>query len=240
MTNLPKKITPCPIVEVILEIRFRTEVPEDAVFGLLYNSVKKDFSDFESLPILGIPAKIRMQDESLRYSAHYRAKKDNFLLQISPRAITISNVEGYVGWASFFEKITEIYNQIMETGIIQDIERVGLRYINVFKDINVFEKSNIIVSLKNENIIERTEVTTHIPSKHGICILKMISRSEIQFGDNSEKTFGSVVDIDAVVDHEHFKDDVMKSINYAHDIEKKLFYTILSDTYLDTLKAEYE
>jgi uncharacterized protein (TIGR04255 family) len=36
---MPIKITPCPIVEAIIEIRFTTMLPSEAIFGIIYNAV---------------------------------------------------------------------------------------------------------------------------------------------------------------------------------------------------------
>ena len=41
--QIPKKITPCPILEAIVEIRFEPEEPDDAIFGIIYNKFKKRF-----------------------------------------------------------------------------------------------------------------------------------------------------------------------------------------------------
>jgi hypothetical protein len=51
--KLPVSISPCPIVESVTEVRFETTVPEDAVFGLVYQALKADLyfqiSRFQSL-----------------------------------------------------------------------------------------------------------------------------------------------------------------------------------------------
>ena len=104
MVNLPKKIAPCPIVEAILEIRFNSSLPEDAIFGVLYNQFKDEYPKFEQLPILQLPAAVRSQDPNLRYSQHYKTMQDHFVLQVGPRSFSISNVETYVGWETFSKK----------------------------------------------------------------------------------------------------------------------------------------
>ena len=34
--RLPEKINPCPILEAIVEIRFDSKVPHEAIFGIIY------------------------------------------------------------------------------------------------------------------------------------------------------------------------------------------------------------
>ena len=69
--QIPKKITPCPILEAIVEIRFEPEEPDDAIFGIIYNQFKKSFPEIEKLPILQIPDQFRSKDPNLIYKPHY-------------------------------------------------------------------------------------------------------------------------------------------------------------------------
>lgn len=51
--KIPKKITPDPISESVVELRFKTNLPADAVFGMLYKKLNEMFPDsYESLSIL--------------------------------------------------------------------------------------------------------------------------------------------------------------------------------------------
>ncbi len=43
--KLPKKISPCPILEGIVEFRFESPFPDDAIFGIMYKEFKSDFSN---------------------------------------------------------------------------------------------------------------------------------------------------------------------------------------------------
>jgi uncharacterized protein (TIGR04255 family) len=68
--KLPKKISPCPIVEAIIEIRFDASLPGDAIFGIIYNMLKDEYTNLEKLPILELPDAIRTTDPNLMYSPH--------------------------------------------------------------------------------------------------------------------------------------------------------------------------
>ena len=239
MVNLPKKIAPCPIVEAILEIRFNSSLPEDAIFGVLYNQFKDEYPKFEQLPILQLPAAVRAQDPNLRYSQHYKTMQDHFVLQVGPRSFSISNVETYVGWETFSKKIFTIFEQVNNSGVIDGIERIGLRYINILGGVNIFENSNFVISLQNNPINTKTNITTEIPYEMGMCRLSVTSDAEAQLGgQNGEVVLGSVIDIDAVVNSNDFK-DINQAIECAHDMEKQLFFTILKEDYINTLNPEY-
>jgi uncharacterized protein (TIGR04255 family) len=69
--KLPKTINPCPIIDALLEIRFRTTTHPNAVFGLIYNTLQEDFPRVESLPILQLPDQVRAADPNFKYKPHY-------------------------------------------------------------------------------------------------------------------------------------------------------------------------
>ena len=82
--KLPKKITPCPIVEAIVEVRFESDIPEDAIFGVIYSKFKEEYSDLEKTALLQLPEQIRSKDPSLKFKPYYKLRNENFILQIGP------------------------------------------------------------------------------------------------------------------------------------------------------------
>ena len=70
--RLPKSISPCPIREAIAEVRFESNVPADAVFGIVYQALQKDFPKSEALPIVALPTLIRDATTDFVFQPHYR------------------------------------------------------------------------------------------------------------------------------------------------------------------------
>ena len=106
--DIPTKITPCPIVEAIAELRFVTNLPDDAVFGVIYNKFHDEFEGPEKLPVLQLPEAIRSQDPKLKYSPHYKFNKGDYIMQVGPKVFSLANVNDYVAWDRFSEKIKEV------------------------------------------------------------------------------------------------------------------------------------
>ena len=67
---LPKKINPCPILESIIELRFSTSFPHDAIFGIIYKEFKDLYPKVEPLPILQLPEIVRREDKNLLYKPY--------------------------------------------------------------------------------------------------------------------------------------------------------------------------
>ena len=62
-------------------------------------------------------------------------------MQIGPKVFSFINTKDYVGWDTFSKKIEYTFGKLKELELIKDIKRFGLRYINLFPDTNIYEKS---------------------------------------------------------------------------------------------------
>lgn len=238
MDKLPLSINPCPIIEAIFEIRFESSLPGDAIFGIVYNQFKDEFQNVDQLPILQLPAAIRNQDPNLKFSPHYKIKKDNFIIQIGPNVFSLTNTKEYCGWEVFSEKIFDTYNKVCELNLIKKQFRTALRYINMLPDINVFERSNLGINLNDRTLgANQINFTAEIPYENGASNLKVINFAEAIFENQAVK--GSIVDIDTHVQHEKF-DNFKDAIECAHIAEKELFFNLLKQEFLKTLNPVYE
>ena len=238
--NVPKKITPCPIVEAVIEIRFDSKVPGDAVFGVIYNKVKEKFSAFEKLPILQIPEAIRSTDPVLIYSPHYKLRSGDFILQIGPKVVSFANVDKYCGWEIFYKEIKCMFDKVYALGIVEKVTRLGLRYINVFSEMNIFERSDLKVVLKEKQLLEYVSLNIKLPCNGFLNTLIMASGAQLLSSANKVMK-GSVIDIDTELTDVKvdFYDKMDEIINNAHIEEKKLFFSILKEEYIKTLNPEY-
>jgi uncharacterized protein (TIGR04255 family) len=238
MDKLPLSINPCPIIEAIFEIRFETSFPGDAIFGIVFNQFKDEFQNVKQLPILQLPAAIRNQDPKLKFSPHYKIKKDNFIIQIGPNVFSLTNIKEYSGWKVFSEKIFDTYNKVAELNLIKEQIRTALRYINILPAINVFEKSNLGINLNEKSLgANQINLTAEIPYEHGASNLKLVNFAEAVFENQTAK--GSIVDIDTHVQHENF-DNFKDAVECAHTAEKELFFNLLEQEFLKTLNPVYE
>lgn len=238
MDKLPLSISPCPIIEAIFEIRFMSSFPGDAIFGIVYNQFKDEFQNVEQLPVLQLPAVMRDKDPSLRFTPHYKIKKDNFIIQIGPSVFSLTNIKDYCGWKIFSEKILNTYNKLSELGLIGKQLRTALRYINLFPDVNIFTKSNLTMQLTNQKLGDnQINFTAEIPYDQGVSNLRLINLAEAIFDNKIMR--GSIVDIDTNVQHDKFE-NFREAIECAHTAEKELFFSLLKKEFLLSLNPIYE
>ncbi len=238
--DIPTKITPCPIVEAIAELRFVTNLPDDAVFGVIYDKLCNGFGETEKLPVLQLPETIRSQDPNLKYTPHYKLHKGDYIMQVGPKVFSLANAKEYVGWDTFSVEINKIFKKLSGLKIINKIERFGLRYINFFADINIYEKSMLQIQLEKNNLFKNDNNLTMVMQTGDFASkLVIINNAQVKFQKQKETTKGSIIDIDVSLERKIKFESINELIENAHMEEKKLFFSLLKPAYLKTFNPEY-
>lgn len=236
--KLPKSISPCPIKESVSEVRFEPNVPEDAVFGIVYQALKTEFPEAKPLPILSLPVEFRTGDKDLMFQPYYRLENTDSRVLLGPRTISVGMRGEYSGWAIHSRRIKSILAHFYETGVVGQIARFGLRYISFF-DFDIFPNLLLKITVDNDPLEgEETFFKTVISA--GDC------KSLLQIGKGVALTSkpeakGSVIDIDSFEtdirgDFGHRLDDFLEN---AHGSEKELFFKLLKPEFLEKLNPVY-
>jgi len=234
--KLPTKISPCPIKEANVEIRFDAFVPNEAVFGVLYNVFKDKLTDFKKLPISQVPTEIITKDPKLIYQPHYHAKYKGLNVMFGPKVVNVGSNEEYIGWTTYYKTIREITKKIMDTKILSKVTRIGIRYVNFF-DYNIFPNTTMTVAMGNDDITKSDTTITTV--KKSSKFLSKVTISNNALIEDSGLN-GSIIDIDTYIEKDNIsKASIDKLINEAHTEEKRLFFKIITNDYLETLNPDY-
>lgn len=237
--KIPSKIVPCPINESIMEVRFESKFDEGAVFGIIYNQIKDEFEKTINLPILEIPSSLRKTDPNLIFLPYYRLESKtnkNVLIQIGPRVFSVILTNDYPGWEHFLSKIEYGLQKLEKSDVVSKVTRFALRYVNFFSE-NILLKSNLSILLNTDqlNALNST-MRFEIPDGDFLNILSISNHAIKQDAEGIVK--GSTIDIDTAIEREmpDFFTKRNKLLNDCHDTEKRLFSSLLSDEYTNTLK----
>ena len=130
--NFPKKIEHCPLIETVLEIRFTSTLLDEAIFGVVYNSIQNEFSSFKPVPqpILQIPLEIRKSDPNIMYQPLYRLENKNLSIGISPKSIIFSNTKEYIGPGRYNIKLKNKPKSILEWSKTLNLKEIKKRKDN--------------------------------------------------------------------------------------------------------------
>lgn len=242
--QIPEKITPCPVIECIIEMRFSTNIPNEAILGIVYNEFNQEFPEIEQLPILQIPEQLRSNDPNLKFKPTHKLSKDNMLIQIGPKLFSLVNTNEYIGWKSFSKEIYKVFGKLFSLIKLNQIHRVAVRYINLFNEINIFDRSNLKITL-NDKPMQNNDINLTSIIKADGCSHRLLIVNNSEVIVNSKHYKGSLIDIDTVLescptdmvnDINSFKDCIEK----AHIEEKKLFFSLIQESFLKTLNPEYQ
>jgi uncharacterized protein (TIGR04255 family) len=229
--RLPKSISPCPIKDAIVEMRFETKVPADAVLGLVYGDLAKQFGEPKPLPVLELPPEIRAGQKNLTSAPHYRFSNGKTVVNLGPKVAAVGMVGEYPGWETHSVQITSVLKTIYEKGFITKVTRFGLRYINFFK-FDIYPQLSLQISADDRSLIgEDTLFKTTLSSKTCKCGLK-IQKGVVLASRPTER--GSVIDIDMFKTDltGDFNSDFNSFLENAHTEEKEHFFSLLRPEFL--------
>ncbi|MCK9225180.1 MAG: TIGR04255 family protein [Candidatus Muirbacterium halophilum] len=236
--NIPKKIIPSFVKEVIAEIRFDSNEPIEVIYGTIYKALKKEYPLKIDLPILQIPDNIRKQDLKLLNQPWYIIHNDDIKIQIGPKTISIANQSKYSGWDNFFDNCNKFFNELEKLKLELQINRFGLRFINVF-NYDIYDKSTLELILNSNKFkSDLTYVRTKINIDDYNLLIQITN--DALFNNDGEIKKVSIIDIDtSCININNFFEHKVNIIGEAHVNSKKLFFNLLKEDFINTLKPEY-
>lgn len=243
MEKLPVKLELEPIVEAVFELRFVSRYPSEAVFGIIYQIIQKEYPDMKNIPLPIIPEAVRSLDPNLKYQPHNRLQSNLWGINVGPNVISFSAQNPYMGWFKWKEIITKILQKIIDIKFFNVIERSGLRYIN-FIEKNVLQVTHIDVKIIGKKLDkQQTSLRTEFLEDNYIEIIQILNNANMVINNNPK--IGSLIDIDIVKDFTNgnvnfIYEEIENILEESHSKVKSLFYKFLKDDYLNSLKPIYE
>lgn len=236
----PTKITPDPIIDAVVELRFDSSVPADAILGMLFAHVKPKYKDFKKLPVADFPEEIRVKDRNLQFQPYYQCEVDSYRLNVGPRVISLANTGSYAGWKEkYYPELKEVLGSLEKSGIVDNFTRLGIRYIDFF-ELNIYDHINLSISLKNEPL-DALQQTFNAVFKNGDYLTRLQVVNNINVNVNNVEKSGSVVDTDTYVERsEGFSfNDTDKMMDQCHELSVNFFFDLLKQEFIDSLNPEY-
>ena len=196
-----------------------------------------------ALLITNLPIEVRNVDNNLLYQPYYRVQIDNWIISIGPRTLVFSNKRPYIGWKSYKGFVIKTLDMIVDAGIIKQVTRVGLRYVNVINR-SLFNDTRIKVQV-DDDVLTDEETTLHTTMKdpNGFFIGLHLNNNVMVSVNNEKARCSSLIDID-VFHHQEYNADTFKKflegvLEESHTIEKERFFKLLIPELLAALGPEY-
>lgn len=243
----PTRLGQDTILEAVFEVRFSST--QDAAGDLFPGLFKAEFgSRFESvtrLPAADLPRSLLASDKNLIYTPLHVLRGKDELLQVGHQVVTYGAEQPYIGWAKFKPKIEGIIAALRRTGLVNQVERFSLKYVNLIPE-NLAEPQLQAVNIKiqtgnfrfQENgfmLRMEAEIDAHA------CIVTVRPKAKFLIVSSSETLSGLLLDIDIICQKppSNFWDDFSNLIENTHNIEKTIFFDLLAADVLTKLKPEW-
>ncbi len=237
MDRLPLRLANDPILEALFEVRFQNpeNVPASELLpGMLFPKVKEELPTLQALLPPQIPRAIIRKDPNLQYAASHRMSGKQFSVSIGERVFSVNCRAPYVGWLSFKGKILTYARMLKDTGLANDVRRFSLKYIN-FISIDDFEEPYdalaASLTLGGYDLTKlNAQVTTEISEGDCLNIVKILPNVFVEIDGSKGRKRGLILDVDSIYEAPAmpFWEDLESLIDRVRDVEKKIFFSLLS------------
>ena len=238
--RLPTRISPCPIIDAVLEIRFVTAEDWSVLPGLLYNNVRKKFPTKVLLPLSKLDEEFRNRNPQLRYQPLLEFRSELFRIRLGPRVISLSTLTtDYPGWSKIKEEMQWLLENLNACGLIGESERLGFRCVDFF-EVDIFEHLILDICV-NKTPLDGPEMSLTKVLHSGPLTSRLLLNNGAEVVSGQTVRRGSVLDLDVWLGPDDFElfTDGLERFDQAHQFNKEVFFGLLKNDFLTTLSPEY-
>lgn len=246
--KLPKKLNKEPLIDAVFEVRFTSKAPASVVLpGFLFSNLAGDKS-IESLPISQLPKPVRDADTNLKFAPLSRVDWGQFYIGISDFSVTVSCKYPYPGWNGFKPAITNVMSILLESKIVEAVERYSMKYVDMIPSADIQQKVSMInfkVSIAEHELEkEQFQLRIEIPRDGFINAVQVISSAQAVL-NNGTKMEGLVVDVDTFVEQDGISmqslcEGLSDKLEAIHLTNKTMFFDCLTSQTVNKLEPIYE
>lgn len=140
-----------PLIEALCEFKFDSNKEWDwTIPGLLYDKIKENFPNKKQQEAFVINLEHKENTKNMMTQVREGTQTDriifsnennNSLIQVKPNVFTINLLKYYPGWEEFKKIINKYLKLYIKVAQPTKINRIGLRYINRFNQIDLNQNS---------------------------------------------------------------------------------------------------
>ncbi len=247
MDKLPTKLGKEPLIDVVFELRFESNLPASTILpAVIFGNLAA--TSIESLPANAIPEVARNADPNMRYIPLIRIKWDRFYVLVGDRSLIVACEIPYPGWDIYKEAIISVLNIVHNSDVISSIQRFSMKYVDLIEINNLEDQVkalDISFSLGKHvlsgNVFQgRIEI-----EEDGYLKMLNVALGATATTPNMPTKVGLALDIDIAVKVENesfqkFIDGISEKLDDIHEINKKTFFQCLRQETINSLDPTYE
>lgn len=235
--KLPVEISPNPLVTSTIELRFFTQASSIDLFPVVYQAFSSLFPKFE---VSNLPSDVKSSNPQFKFTPDYMLSNENYRLSFSNTVLSFEHVSEYQFWRNYFPFVSSCYEKFFNLVKAEFIERIGVRYASV---LDKTESANqVLVSVPGISLSGYNQKFEHYRSVIKVngfnLLLQIFDNAKAQIKDHSIS--GVYIDIDASLDQKiEPNKKALEIIDQLHSEQKKLFFSLLKEDYIQTLNPKY-
>lgn len=250
MAPMPTKLQTEPLVEALCEIQFKSNAPAAQVLpGFLFSNLSGD-KEVKKLPIGSLPPEIIAASSHLKFQPTTSMVWNNHQLRFSDHSIQIACNMPYPGWTVFSQAITQVFEQLMKSGIVEEITRYSLKYVDFVPAESVDQRISTIsmrLSLGREALNPSNfQVHVEIPSESAVNLLTVASPATEKNPGAGTSRNGTLITTDTIAmdkclpSQEIIRSEFKQCIDRLHQENKSMFFNSLSEEGIKSLGPMYD
>lgn len=240
--KIPKKITPDYLKDTIVQLVFNPGIPPELVLGEFKSLMDDDFT-FVASKRMPIPIQVPGLPSIVQQNYFFTNKTNEIKVEITENVIIFNCLQKYIGWTKYFPIIESTIDKLLRNGTIQNIKRIGLRFISEYPEIRIFDKLNLGLKIDIPNIrFEATQIRSEYKDEQFKIILNIANELTRTIKEPGKPDKFSIIDIDVISLFDEpvgEKNVVMSIIDKSHFKQKTIFFSLLSEIFLKDLNPEY-
>lgn len=203
------------IIQIDYNYNFESGVPLDALVGFFINDLGEEY-DYSSFF-----GSINTNQRQFTISEPYFENKTNQnIIRFSPGRINI-NQKSYTEWENLFSELKRILKWYKSKNIIESINRVGLRYINVIPE----EK----LELKNKDNLKFSFYDDKHSFEHFYHFESDLLNYNIKIGENINNELTVDLDLYNYPKTNFDYEESIKNVDNLHLNLKKYFFNLFTE-----------
>ncbi len=234
--SVPIKISPCPIVDAMLEIHFLASENWATLPGLLFSNIRERYQEPKNLRLMQIPEDIRNNNYEFIQLPLIGFKGTKFIVLLGPRVVTLKIANNtYPGWKAVEEEIIWLLDRLEKSGFIKEGQYLRVTYINFF-EMNIFPHLCLDLNIHKKPYTSNSlSIGTHFEKSPFFASFNACNT--INYGTQHGSSLDVKVWVNAL-DFDLFKNGLLR-FKEGCQLEKEIFFGLLKPEFLKTLNPEY-
>jgi uncharacterized protein (TIGR04255 family) len=235
---LPEKIQHDNLKDTLIEIRYAQGFPVELMSGFA-SSILAPLG-YRYLPV---------PDQNINIAFGSGSNNGGFFIKDYVKIQFVANkivfnciADRYVGWEKYFQTISDIMSALFDKGAIRDFDRVSIRYISEFKNIDIYQGIKGTIDISNAGLKLDNSILRLSDESGNLKTYVTLTNKARRISPREQKIVeASLVDISIYENFNPVSDlDILRcKLNQIHTKQKEVFFGLISDDFLNKLNPEY-